>query len=143
MSVEQYKMIVQRVNEEAFSAQGDLSVVDEFVAVDLVDHTAPDHLQHGRESLKELANIWRKAIPDLQITTLDLICEGDLAVIAWTGTGTHLGDLMGIPPTGKSATMAGITFNRMEGGRIVERWGNNDQLGFFIQLGLAPAPGGN
>lgn len=69
-----------------------------------------------------------------------IVSEGDLVVIAWSGGGTHLGDLMGIPPTGKTGFMSGITFNRMHEGRIVERWGNNDQAGLFLQLGLMPAP---
>lgn len=140
MAHHQYKAIVRRVNEEAFSADGDLAVIDEFVAADLVDHTAPPHLQHGNQSLKRLAQLWRTAFPDLKVTVHDIVAEDDLVVIAWSGGGTHLGDLMGIPPTGKQGFMAGITFNRMRDGRIVERWGNNDQLGLFIQLGLVPAP---
>lgn len=140
MSNQQYKTIVRRVNEEAFNAEGDLSIIDEFVAVDLVDHTAPPHLQHGSESLKQLALIWRQAFPDLKVTVHDIVAEGDLVVIAWSGGGTHLGDLMGIPPTGKTGFMSGITFNRMHEGRIIERWGNNDQVGLFVQLGLMPAP---
>lgn len=139
MSSQQYKMIARQVND-AFNADSDLSVIDEFVAADLVDHTAPPHLQHGNQSLKQLAQIWRAAFPDLKITNHDIVAEGDLVVIAWSGGGTHLGDLMGIPPTGKQGFMAGITFNRMRDGRIVERWGNNDQLGLFMQLGLVPAP---
>lgn len=140
MASESYKTIVRRVNEEAFSADGDLSVIDEFVAVDLVDHTAPPHLQQGNQSLKQLALLWRQAFPDLKVTVHDILAEDDLVVIAWSGGGTHLGDLMGIPPTGKVGFMTGITFNRMQDGRIAERWGNNDQAGLFIQLGLMPAP---
>lgn len=139
MSYAQYKMIVRRVNEQAFSADGDLSVIDEFVAPDLVDHTAPPHLQHGNQSLKQLAQIWRTAFPDLKVTVHDILAQDDLVVIAWSGGGTHLGNLMGIPPTGKQGVMSGITFNRMHDGRIVERWGNNDQVGLFMQLGLIPA----
>lgn len=140
MASQQYKAIVRRVNEEAFSAGGVLSVIDEFVAADLVDHTAPPHLQHGSQSLKQLAQLWRAAFPNLKATVHDILAEGDLVVIAWSGGGTHLGDLMGIPPTGKQGFMTGITFNRMQDGRIIERWGNNDQLGLFTQLGLVPAP---
>lgn len=140
MSNQQYKTIVRRVNEEAFSADGDLSVIDEFVAADLVDHTAPPQLQHGNQSLKQLAQIWRQAFPDLKVTVHDIVAEDDLVVIAWSGGGTHLGELMGIPPTGRTGFMSGITFNRMQDGRITERWGNNDQAGLFMQLGLMPAP---
>lgn len=143
MLQEHYKTIVRRVNEEAYSADGDLSVIDEFVAADLVDHTAPPELQHGNQSLKQLALIWRKAFADLKVTVHEIVAEGDLVVIAWSGGGTHSGELMGIPPTGKTGYMTGITFNRMQDGRIVERWGNNDQAGLFVQLGLIPAPATN
>ena len=143
MLQEHYKTIVRRVNEEAFSADGDLSVIDEFVAADLVDHTAPPDLQHVNQSLKQLALIWRKAFADLKVTVHEIVAEGDLVVIAWSGGGTHTGELMGIPPTGKTGYMTGITFNRMQDGRIVERWGNNDQAGLFVQLGLIPAPATN
>ncbi|GAB4128305.1 MAG: ester cyclase [Roseiflexaceae bacterium] len=142
MSSQQYKTIVRRVNEEAFSADGDLSVIDEFVDPDLIDHTAPPALQHGHQSLKQLAQIWRVAFPDLKVTIHEVMADGDLVVIAWSGGGTHLGDLMGIPPTGRSGVMSGLTFNRMHDGRIVERWGNSDQVGLFMQLGLIPAPVG-
>lgn len=140
MSNQQYKTIVRRVDTEAFSASGDLSVLDEFVAADVVNHTAPLNMQHGRENLRQLAQLWRAAFPDLQVTVDDVLADGDLVVVAWTGGGTHLGDLFGIPPTGKRGVMSGIEFNRVQDGRIVERWGNNDQLGLFVQLGLAPAP---
>jgi steroid delta-isomerase-like uncharacterized protein len=143
MSNQQNKTIVRRVDIEAFSANGDLSVLDEFVAADVVNHTAPPEMQHGRENLRQLAQLWRAAFPDLRVTVDDILADDDLVVVAWTGGGTHLGSLFGIPPTGKRAAMSGIEFNRMRDGRVVERWGNNDQLGLFVQLGLAPAPSGN
>jgi steroid delta-isomerase-like uncharacterized protein len=142
MSNQQYKTIAQRVDEEVFSAGGDLSVIDEFIAEDFVNHTAPPHLQHGRESLKKLAGLWRTAFPDLKVTINDVLAEGEVVAVAWTGAGTHLGDLMGIPPTGKRGIMSGVEFNKFQDGRIVERWGNNDQLGLFTQLGLVPTPDG-
>jgi predicted ester cyclase len=140
MSNQQYKTIVRRVNEEAFSINGDLSIIDEFVAADLVDHSAPPDMIHGSESLKQRALAWRSAFPDLKLTVDDVIAEGDLVVVAWTGGGTHLGDLMGIAPTGVKGFMSGISFHRIQDGRIVERWGDSDQAGLFVQLGLMPAP---
>jgi predicted ester cyclase len=140
MSNQQYKSIVRRVNEEVFSASGDLSVIDEFVATELVDHTAPPQMEHGSESLKQRALVWRSAFPDLTMTVDTVLAENDLVVLSWTADGTHLGDLMGIAPTGKKGSMSGITFHRIEDGRIVERWGDSDQVGLFVQLGLMPAP---
>jgi hypothetical protein len=50
-------------------------------------------------------------------------------VTRWSGTGTHLGELMGIPPTGKRGTVTGISIGRYEGGKLVEEWLNFDALG--------------
>jgi steroid delta-isomerase-like uncharacterized protein len=140
MSNQQYKSIVRHVNVEVFSASGDLSVIDELVATDLVDHSAPPHMQHGSESLRQRALVWRSAIPDLTLTANEVLAEEDMVVLSWTAGGTHLGDLMGIAPTGKKVSMSGITFHRIQDGRIVERWGDSDQVGLFVQLGLMPAP---
>jgi predicted ester cyclase len=142
MSNQQYKTIVRRLNEALFSAGGDLSVIDEFVAADLVDHSAPPQMQHGSENLRRQALAWRAAFPDLTLTVDELVAEGDVVVVAWRGSGTHLGDLMGIAPTGVKGYMDGISFHRLQDGLIVERWGNSDQAGLFVQLGLIPAPAG-
>jgi hypothetical protein len=70
-----------------------------------------------------------------------MLAEGDRVVTRWTARGTHRGELMGIPPTGKPVTMTGITINRLEGGKVVEDWTVFDQLGLLQQLGAIPAPG--
>lgn len=59
----------------------------------------------------------------------------------WTGTGSHRGELMGIQPTGKHATVSGMTISRLSGGKIVEEWSNWDTLGLMQQLGVVPAMG--
>jgi predicted ester cyclase len=58
-----------------------------------------------------------------------------------TAGGTHQGVWLGIPPTGKQFTETGIYIFRMAGGKVVERWGNQDDLGMMQQLGLVPTPG--
>jgi predicted ester cyclase len=59
----------------------------------------------------------------------------------WTSRGTHQGDLMGIPPTGKQVTLTGTYVARIVGGKIIEEWGNFDALGMMQQLGVVPSPG--
>jgi predicted ester cyclase len=61
-------------------------------------------------------------------------------VTRWTGRGTHSGELMGVPPTGKQVTVTGIDIYRVAGGKLVERWGEFDQMGMMQQLGVVPAP---
>ena len=60
-------------------------------------------------------------------------------VTRWTATGTHKGDLMGVPPTGKRATVTGIAIDRYQGGKMVEFWTNYDMLGLLQQLGVVPS----
>jgi predicted ester cyclase len=75
-----------------------------------------------------------QAFPDLQITVEDMVAEGDKVAVRWRLRATHQGEFMGIPPTGNQVTMTGIDINRLEGGRLVERWGNEDMLGLLQQL---------
>lgn len=71
----------------------------------------------------------------------DLFSAGDKVVVRWTGTGTHVGDMNGIPPTGRSIRVDAISVHRMAGGRIAETWEVWDTLGFLQQLGVVPTPG--
>jgi steroid delta-isomerase-like uncharacterized protein len=69
----------------------------------------------------------------------DIFSVGDRVVVRWTGIGRHVGDLNGIPPTGRSASVDAISIHRMDGGRIAETWQVWDTLGLMQQLGLIPA----
>ena len=66
------------------------------------------------------------------------IAEGDLVVTRWTGKGTHDGELMGMPPTGKWVEVDGVAIDRISGGKIVESWNCFDALGMMQQLGAIP-----
>jgi predicted ester cyclase len=81
------------------------------------------------------------AFPDLHFTIEDIIAEGDTVVVRQTARGTHQGDLMGIPPTGKQVSGTGITITRVVNGKAVEDWFNGDDLGLLQQLGVVPVPG--
>ena len=70
-----------------------------------------------------------------------MIVEGETVAYRWTFRGTHQGELMGMPPTGKQVEITGITINRISGSKIEEQWNLFDQLGVMRQLGVAPAPG--
>ena len=80
-----------------------------------------------------------RAFPDLHITVEDLIEEGDKVVSRNTVTGTHQGEYMGLPPTGKSITYNEIFIVRFVNGRIAETWGVVDVLSQMNQLGLIQA----
>ena len=84
------------------------------------------------------ARVFRGAFPDTRITIEDQVAEGDRVVTRWTARGTHQGDLMGIPPSGASGEIGGVTINRISGGKIAETWGSYDLLGLIRQIGATP-----
>jgi len=138
MSTEENKAIVRRFYEEVFNKKN-LAYVDEFIAPGGIDHGLPPGLS-GIEGTRSFIGMYLAAFPDLHMTFDDLVAEGDRVVIRWTCRGTHLGELQGIPPTGRPIVVTGIEINRMEGGKSVEHWLNFDTLGMLQQLGVIPAP---
>src|SRR3712207_6200222 len=97
---EQHKELYRRFIEECFTG-GNLALVDEMVAADAVDHQAPPGVAQGAEGLKQFLSMFRSAFPDLQATVDQMIAEGDTVAARFTMSGTHQGELFGIPPTGK------------------------------------------
>lgn len=138
MSSDRNKTIVRRVFEEPW--KGNLDVVDELIARDYVGHDPanPEPL-HGPEGVKEFISTYRSAYPDARITVEQQLAEGDMVATRWTARGTHEGDLLGIAPTGKRVTVAGLTFSRLEDGKIVEEFQNWDTFGMMQQLGAVHA----
>ena len=118
---------------------GNTALVDEFVAPNFVRHDLggrPDIV--GPEGVKLFVGILRAAFPDIQMTIEDVIAEGEKVVVRYTARGTHYGEFMGVPPTGRKATWAGINIYRGEGGKVVETWQLSDALGLMRQLGVLP-----
>lgn len=133
------KDLVRRFFEEVWN-KGNPDALDEIDAPDVVNHNAPDGLPPGVEGSKVFVRMYLSAFPDTRFTIDDQIAEGDRVVTRWTAEGTHKGDLMGIPPTGKHVTVTGIGISRIAGGRVVESWGEFDELGMMQQLGVVPMP---
>lgn len=138
MQPEENKAITRRFLEEIFTG-GNLELVDELFAPSFVLHdpSVPQEVR-GIEALKQYITMYRTAYPDTRFTVEDQIAEGDRVVTRWTGQGTHQGELMGIPPTGKRVTVTGIELDRISGGKIEESWVNYDALGMMQQLGVVP-----
>ena len=139
---EENKALARRVSGELYSSRGTLDAADDIYAPDVVFHdpNSPEEL-HGPEGVKHFASAFRSAFPDRQSTVEDQIAEGDKVVTRYTFSGTHQGELMGIPPTGNRVQMAGMYMSRISGGKIVEEWNIYDLLGLMQQLGATPAPG--
>ncbi len=78
--------------------------------------------------------------PDLHLTLGDILAEGDRVAFRYTMEGTHQGDFVGIPPTGKPFSVEGMIIARVVDSKAVERWANLDTLGLMQQLGVIPSP---
>ena len=138
---EENKAIVRRFYEEVAN-QGNLSVMDELVATDFIDHNPPSpEIAPGREGARQVFAMFRSAFPDMNLAVESQIAEGDKVVYRLTFQGTHKGEMMGIPPTGKTVSIGVIDVLRLEGGQLVERWGESDDMGMMQQLGVVPPPG--
>jgi steroid delta-isomerase-like uncharacterized protein len=138
---EENKALVRRQEEELFGG-GNLDVADEIYAPDYVGHdpSNPEDVR-GLEAAKQAASDYRQAFPDLRVTVEDLIAEGDRVAARLRFRGTHLGELNGIPPTGRRVDCTGIVISRIEEGKIAEDWANFDDLGMMQQLRVIPEPG--
>jgi predicted ester cyclase len=139
MSAEENKAIVRRYRE--IHNSNDLAGLDQIVDANIVSHSGVPGMPPGLEGGKMVHNMFLSAFPDSQVTTDDLIADGDEVVERFTFRGTNKGSFMGAPPTGKQVAATGMSVFRIANGKIVEHWGENDALGVMQQLGLVPVPG--
>lgn len=138
---EENKALADRFHMDVFQA-GKLEVADEILSSDFAWHggMAPPQQPCGPEGVKQVATMIMGAFPDRKITHHDIIAEGGKVLIRWSMSGTHQGELMGIAPTGKSMTITGFDYFRIDRGKIVEMWQEADQLSMMQQLGVIPTP---
>jgi len=133
------KQLVEAFIQDLFT-KGDLEAVDRYLDAGFVNHDAPfPGAPDGPEGMRLAASVYRQALPDWHSEVEQLIAEDDLVAEVFTASGTHHGELMGVPGTGKTLTLRGVNIFRIRDGRIVERWGQLDQLAVLQQLGLVPA----
>ena len=138
MAISDNKALILRHHDEIWS-KGNLDAVDEIYAADFIGHHpgTPDWI--GPDSVKLAVCRTRAAFPDFREAIEDVVIEGDKVVTRFTASGTHLGVLRGLSPTGKRITMAEIGVFRIANSQIAEKWGLVDRLGMFQQLGIVPA----
>jgi steroid delta-isomerase-like uncharacterized protein len=114
----------------------DEAVLDELVTEDVVDHAAPPGLPAGRAGIKAFHDAFHAAFSGLHADVHQMLAEDDMVVTRMTFRGTHTGDFMGIPATGRDIQLGVIDIVRYQGGRITEHWNQVDQLGLLRQLGV-------
>jgi len=128
---DQIERIYQAINSQ------DLDALDGLFSDDYLDH-AEGH--RGVEPFKQQMRMFRAAFPDLSISIDDTVEAGDRIATRTTVTGTHTGDLMGIPPTQRPVVVSAVDIARFVDGKAVERWGGLDTFSLMVQLGVIPVP---
>ena len=135
---EQYKTAARNLIEKGFN-QKDGSAFDAYFSTNLKDHALPPGIPEGFEGRKMFYSAMLAAFPDMHAGVEDVFAEGDKLVTRWSVRGTHQGEMMGIPPTGKQISVGGIAIDRFENGQSVEHWEVFDQMGLMQQLGVIPS----
>lgn len=138
MSTEENKALSRQWREEF--DKGNWTVLDEFIAPNVVMHFAGSPEPLNREAMKQMLKMFYSAFPDMHHTFDDQIAEGDKVVLRLTFRGTHQGEFQGIPPTGKEIAITAIVVDRIVDGKMVEHWSNMDNLSLMQQLGVIPTP---
>ena len=141
MMFENNKQFMQRFVEEAINKKN-LDAIDEFVDKDFVEHVPFPGQGPGRDGLKYAISTFVSAFPDIKWILEEQIAEGEKVVSRFTMTGTHRGEFLGIPPTGKSVKVWGVVIDVVKDGKFAESRIIMDTLGLMQQLGAIPTPEG-
>jgi steroid delta-isomerase-like uncharacterized protein len=118
---------------------GELDRLTEVLAPDFVGQTQPPDEDPGVDGLIAGREEARVGLPDVAIKVDDLVAEGNAVVARTTIRGTHLGDVFGVPPTGKAIQTTAIDLWHVEGGRLTDNWHLEDALGVMRQVGAIPS----
>ena len=131
--------IVHRVFDDIINKR-DVEAADQLLSEDFVDHGPTGDLQ-GREAVKGLFRQWLSAVPDAHCEVYNVIVEGDLAGWLVRTTGTHTGEGLGFPATGKPFDTVAVNMARFDHGLAVEHWSEQGLFPMLVQIGVMRLPG--
>ena len=134
---EQNKELVRRAARAMFD-EGDLAAADELFHPKYVNHEAADGRPAGPDGARETASWLRATFGNPSYEEHDTIAEEDRVVMRVMFKGTHTGELMGMPATGKSFSVQHIHMYRIEDDKIAEHWACRDDVGLMRQIGVIP-----
>ena len=134
---EDARSLLRRFYEEV--SAGNVGVIDELIADDLIEHEEFPGIEPNKEGVKQFFTMFRSAFPDLRLEAHEILVDGDLVCARATTSGTHDGEFMGLPPSGKRFEIHGFDMVRMRDGQVVEHWGVFDMMTMMQQLGAIPA----
>jgi steroid delta-isomerase-like uncharacterized protein len=138
-SVDDLKSLMRRFVDE-FQSHGDEAVADELLAGTFRNHTAPPGMSPDKQGVKVYFAAFRRAVPDLHAQVHDMLTDGDKVVTRKTLHGTHIGEFMGLPPTGNAISVDVIDIVRVRDGKFVEHWNVLDTLALMRQMGAVAPP---
>jgi steroid delta-isomerase-like uncharacterized protein len=133
MDTGEHKNLVRRYYEALWN-HWEFAQADELIAEGIAFRGSLGQTVQGREGFKEYMRTVRRAFPDFHNRLEELVAEGDRVVARLTYTGTHAGELLGIPPTGRRVSYEGVALFRVASGQIAEGWVLGDLYGLVAQL---------
>ena len=121
---------------------GKVEVIDDYLGADFVDHNPPPFQgpATGLRGARDAFNYALGAFTDFHHEVLAQYTDGDYVISRISGRGTHSGDFMGVPASGKEVAMEGVVIHHVVDGKLVEHWAQVDALGLLIQMGAIPPP---
>jgi steroid delta-isomerase-like uncharacterized protein len=131
--------VVSQFIEEVLN-QGKIDTAEKFFWEDMVEQVPLPGQGPGLDGLKEVLRGLRAAFPDMHWIIQEQISEGDRVLSRFEWTGTHRGTFLGVPATGRAATVWGMVIDRLEGGKIKDTRIIMDMFGLMIQLGVVQPP---
>ena len=129
--------LIQQMFDEVIN-KGDLDAADQYFAEDFVDH-GPLGDAKGREAFKALVAQWRAAVPDVHCSVENVFADGDSVAWLVRTTGTHTGDGLGFPATGKRFETVSANIGHFRDGKAAEHWAEQGMLSMLSQIGLMPS----
>ena len=139
MSRQQNVTNIRRFVDEVFNGRK-FDALDELYQPDAYDHNMLPGLPQGPAGRRAMLGIYLAAFPDMRLSAEDIVAEEDRVALRWRIQGTHQGELMGIPATGKAVDITGAVIRRYADGKVAEHWEVFDQVGMLQQLGVIPTP---
>ncbi|HZW44695.1 MAG TPA: ester cyclase [Dermatophilaceae bacterium] len=133
---EDREKLIRRYTDEVWN-KGNVDLCDDIFETHASIHD-PSFPVNGVKGIKDQVRQLRVAQPDFRLDVHDVLVAGDMTATRYTLSGTSKKEFRGVPPTGKSYAMSGMTIDKWQNDRIIEEWTVYDLLGCLQQLGIIP-----
>ena len=140
MQAQELKKLNDQFYEQVFRSRN-VNAVDNLLTDDFIEHTPAPGQGTDRKAAKDFIGQMLQAFPDLDFSIDNQIAEGDTVSAVATMTGTHRGEFMGVPATGRKISVQTLDTGKVRGGKFSEHWGLVDVPSMMAQLGVAPPMG--